>query len=219
MALRSQKAIGSMILLSTVLAAADFPATHVHTRRDGPGVLTIDENGIAYKETDRHKKPHDYRWAWNDIQRLVLAPTAIEITTYKDIGWQFGRDREFSFRGKDFTPAYDLLRGRLQLRLIPEIALPVTSPLAEIPAKRLDGLKGCEGSLLIGDNQIVFKSDTPDGSHTWILPEVENISSSDPLELTIASLGTDYRIQLKQPLPEFVYNGLWRKLNTRRTHK
>jgi hypothetical protein len=218
MALRSQKAIGGLILLSTVLAAADFPATHIHTRRDRPGILTVDENGISYTESERHKKPHDYRWAWNDIQRLVLAPASIEITTYQDIGWQFGRDREFTFRGKDFTPAYDLLRGRLPFRLVPEIALPVASPLAEIPAKRLDGLKGYEGLLLIGDHQIVFQSGTPGGSHTWVLPEVANISSSDPLDLTIASLGTDYRIQLKQPLPEPVYNGLWRKLNARRTN-
>ena len=205
------------MLLAGAMAAAEFPASHVHTRRDQPGTLTVDEAGVSFQETTP-KKPHQFRFGWSDIQRLDLAPSRIVITTYNDIGWQLGRDRKFVFHGSDFSPAYTTLHQKLPRRLIAGIALPTASAMAEIPAKRLIGRGGHEGTLRIAADRIVFQSSSPLGSRTWTLPEVENISSSDPMELTIASLGEDTRIQLKQPLPDAVYNQLWRKLNKTKAH-
>jgi hypothetical protein len=208
-----------LLWVTSLAAAAEYPVTHRHIRGDEPGRLIVEDGGIRYTEAKLHKKPHDYKWGWNDIQKLELEPDRIEITTYKDVPWLGGRDRRFTFFGTNLESTYPILRERLPRRLIPKIA--VNSGLdivAEIPAKRLEGRGGFEGVLKIGEDRLVFQSESQGGSHTWNLDEVQNISSSDPLELTIASLGTDYRLQLKQPLPEGIYNALWRKLNVRRTH-
>lgn len=226
MALRSEAHHRRCVMLllaflaaSAALQAVEFPVTHVHLRRDEPGRLQIEPDGIQYTETKSHKKPHEYRWAWTDIQKLVLEPERLEIVTYKDVKWLAGLDKKFEFRGEGLEAAYPLLNKSLPRRLIPEIAVVAGLGLSvEVPAKRLEGRSGQEGLLRIGLEKIVFESSGKDGSHTWVLGEVENISSSDPLELTIASLGTDYRLQLKQPLPEGVYDGLWRKLNIKRSH-
>lgn len=207
-----------MLLLAIPALSTDYPVTHAHLRKGLPGTLTIDAAGIRYTETKQHKKPHAYTWKWNDIQRIVLSPLTIEITTYQDVKWLAGRDLAFTFRGHGLDTAYPLLTPYLPRRVSPELATTGFTPIATFPAKRLEGRSGHQGTLLIGDERIVFQSDAPLGSHTWIVPEIDNISSADPLEFTIASLGIEYRMQLKQPLPEALYNTLWRKLNTTKGH-
>ncbi len=217
MAFRSQ-ACTLILLAVSAAAAAEFPVTHMHLRRDRPGVLFIDESGIRYTETEKHKDPHEYRWAWTDIQKLTLTPDRIEIVTYKDVKWLLNKDREFTFLGSKLDAAYDLLRGQLPRRLVAEVAV-ATAADDKLLARRLEGRTSYTGTLLFAQDRLVFASDTPRGSHTWIWTEVENISSVDPMELTVSSLGTDYRIQLREPLPQELYDSLWRKLNIQRSHR
>lgn len=199
MAFRTETRTGCLML------AMLLPVIHVHLRRDEPGDLKITETGIEYTETKQHKKPHHWTWTWTDIQRLTLFPNRVEIVAWKG-------NHEFNFKGKNAESMYPLLRDKLPRRFIPEVAATGFTPTARLLAVR----SGHEGELLIGEDRIVFQSATSEGSHTWILPEIDNISTSDPLDFTIHSLGVDYRLQLKQPLPEDLYNGLWRKLNVRR---
>jgi hypothetical protein len=211
--------LAAFLLVTSFSYAAEYPVMHRHLRRDQPGTLSIDKEGVRYSETKLDKKkPHDYRWGWNEIQKLVLASDRVEITTYKDLKWLADRDQSLVFSGKHLETAYPLLRDHLPRRMVAEIAVDGFNVVAEIPAKLLDGRGGFNGTLKIGADVVVFQSGNAQGSHTWNLDEVENISSLDPLELTIASLGTDYRLQLKKPLPDGLYNSLWRKLNVRRTH-
>lgn len=215
MALRSQ-AIFVCLVFAPLVSAADFEVRHVHLRHDQLGTLSISSEGIAFHEAKPGKRPHDFRWTWEDIERLTLFPDRLEITTYKDVRWQLGRDGEFAFTGKELDAAYPLLQGRLPRRLVLEVARTEFAVAQRIPAKRLEGRGGYEGTLLFGPGHIVFESLLPRGSHTWVLDEVDNISSSDPLELTVSSLGSDYRFQLKQRLPDDLYQGLWRAVNLRR---
>lgn len=223
MALRSQTRalIATLLLAFTAAQAADFPVTHVHLRRDEPGKLSIGADGVRYTETKVPKKGelHDFFWDWTEIQKLTLTPERIEIQTYEDAKWLLNRDRVFTFKGEDLDAAYPLLRDNLPRRFVPEIALE-TAPDAKLLARRLESRnKGYTGALLFAQDRLVFRSDTPAGSHTWIWDEVDNISSTDPLQLTVSSLGTDYRFQLREPLSNDLYNRLWRKLNTQRSHR
>lgn len=216
MAFRNKARLSCLVVLTSfVVGAAEFPVEHVRLGRNESGVLEINNDGIRFEQA-RH--PHSYLWKWDDIQRLALSPDRIEITTYKDVRWLAGRDRKFSFTGENLTAAYPLLRDALPRRFVPDVARTDFEPAGKYPAKRLEGWGGHKGTLLIGNDRIVFVSEDDDGSHTWMLYDVENVSSSDPLKLTVASLGEEYRLQLKNPMPEAVYNGLWRKLNVRRTH-
>jgi hypothetical protein len=199
------------------LHAEDFGAKHVHLHGSEAGTLTIDDSGVAFKESKLQKHPHEYRWAWDDIQLLTLSPDHLDILTYKDVKWLLGRDQAFAFTGIDLDRAYPTFRAHLPRRFVPEVANLDFDVREKIPAKRLEGRSGWEGELLFGPDQIVFHSAAEHGSHTWILEEVENVSSSDPLELTISSLGRDYRMQLKRALPEALYSELWRRLNVGRS--
>jgi hypothetical protein len=188
------------------------PVMHVHFRKDAAGSLEVTEAGVSYKETKRAKKPHDYTWTWNDIERLTLYPDRVEIVTWK-------RNRPilagtYTFKAKDAEALYPLFREKLPRRFIPEVARTDFEASARLPAVR----DGQEGTLLVGADRLVFESEGAKGSHTWVMGEIENVSTADPLELTISSLATDYRLKLKQPLPEGLYNDLWRKLNIRSTH-
>jgi hypothetical protein len=212
MALRSQTLFVGLAL-AQFAAAADFPVSHVNCTHDRPGTLSVTADGVEFKETKRQKHPHDFHWTWNDIQRLTLFPNRLEITTYKDVKWLLGRDREFTFTGKDLDAAYPLLHGPIPRRLVAEIARTAFEVTQRLPAKRLEGRAGFEGTLLFGPGRIVFESETLRGSHTWMIEDVDNVSTSDPLELTVSSLGTDYRLQLKRPLPESLYQSLWRAVN------
>lgn len=214
MAFRSQAGITGLMLVAVVASAADYPVKHLKIGRDEVGLLSIGPEGIKYVSTPEKKHRH-YQWSWNDVQRLKLADDQLEIVTYKDVQWQAGRDRRFNFKGHDFGKSYELLREHLPRRFVPRIARTDFQPSASYPAKRIDGLGGQEGTLLIGADRFVFKADGTEGSQTWVLADVDNVSSSDPMEFTIASLGSEYRFQLKRPMPESSYNELWRKLNTR----
>jgi hypothetical protein len=216
MALRSQTRIGIVIAAFTVTASAtELTVGHAHLRRNRPGVLTVDADGIRYVESVK-KKPHTFRWAWDSIQKVALSSERIEITGYRDRKWLAGMDERETFSGTGLEVLYSTLRQHLPRRLVPELARTDFEVQASFPAKKQDGFGGSEGVLLLGRDRLVFRSDARRGSHTWILEEVDNISSSDPLQLTVSSLGAEYRLQLKKPLPETVYNELWRRLNVRR---
>lgn len=218
MALRSEATIGILIMACAMAAgAAEFPVRHVHLKKDQPGTLTIGKDGIRFAE-QAGKHPHVYEWPWTRIQRLELSPARVTITTYEDVRWQAGRDRGFRFTGQGLDAAYPLLREHLPRRFVPDVARMDFEAGARYPAKRLEGRSGHEGVLLAGADRLVFQSESANGSHTWIVSEIDNISSSDPMKLTILSLGTDYELQLKQPMPEADYNALWRKLNVRSKH-
>ena len=184
-----------------------LPVTHVHLRRDAPGNLEVTGAGVSYKETRRAKKPHDYAWTWNDIERLTLYPDRVEIRTWKRRLPHV--PATFTFRTKDAATLYPLFRDKLPRRFVPEVARTDFEASARLPAVR--GRR--EGILLVGSDRIVFQAEGTKGSHTWVIGEIENVSSADPLELTISSLGADDRLLLKQPLPEGLYDELWRKLN------
>lgn len=206
-----------MLAAAVLSKAADFPVKHLRPGRHAErGQLSIQAAGIDYAAEKAARQPRHLHWTWNDIQRLVLSDERLEIVTYKDVKWLAGRDRHFLFAGSGLSQSYELLRDRLPRRFVPRIARMDFRPLATFPAKWLEGRSGHEGTLLIGADRLVFQAEGRGGSETWILGEVDNISSSDPMEFTIASLGAEYRFQLKQPMPESVYDGLWRKLNTRR---
>lgn len=155
-------------------------------------------------------------WAWEDIQRLTLAPGKIRITTYQDNKWKLGRDRAYTFKG-DFIAAYPTLAARLDRRLVAEFADLTVRPLWQLPVKRRGTIAGTEGALIFGEDRIVYKTNLKGSSRTWRYADIDNIATSGPYDLTLITFEPKaYNFQLKAPLDEGKYNELWRKLNLRR---
>lgn len=196
--------------------ALDFPARWERLGRDTLGALTVDERGVAYRDGK-----NALSWAYEDIQRLTLAPNELHVLTYQDQRWKLGADREYRFRaaeGRPFVDAYQLLRGHMDQRLVAEAADVSVKPLWQIPVKRLKTFGGSEGELIVGEREIVYRTTAGADARTWRYEDIENVSSSGSFELTFVSYGGSVRFRLKRPLEEARYNELWRRLNqTRRT--
>ena len=70
--------------------------------------------------------------------------------------------------------------------------------------------------------RIVYETKKRDASRTWRYRDIDNISSSDPYQLTITTFERaklqygsrkGFNFQLKQPLEEKRFRMVWRKLN------
>jgi hypothetical protein len=193
------------------------------------GKLIVSETEIAFEETGKGgkkpKHPKVWRWVYQDIQQLKISPKALTVLTYKDKAWKFGADQEYDFdliSDGTFTNAYELLRSRLDQRLVAEIPDKISDSLWEIPVKHLLRFGGDEGVLQVGSTAIVYKSGKEGESRTWRYEDIENISSSGPFQLTLTTFERakshygslkGFNFELKQQLDEARYNDLWLRLN------
>jgi len=196
-------------------SAAQFAVRHEHVYGRCQGVLTVDQTGVRYSG----EKGHSWMWAYSDIQQFKLKPDGIEVVTYRDNLWRLGADQEYRFTGKiPATEVQALLSTRLDQRFVSAVATEAGEPLYRSPVKHLGRVKGSEGILAFGSEDVVYESDTKGESRTWRYGDIEKISSSGPFQLTITSFERarshygdrkDFNFQLKQPITEMQYNQLW----------
>jgi hypothetical protein len=241
MEFRIEKGTGAILVSLVLLAPASFGQSlrydvwHGHSRpphirkAGNMGTLTITDVGVSFEETYKDgKKPkhsHTWRWDYQDIQQLKIAPKSLTVLTYKDNKWKLGADREYEFdlvADKTLEDAYQLLKGRLDQRLVVAIPDHLSNILWEIPVKHLLRFGGDGGVLQVGTDAMVYKSADKAESRTWRYEDIENISSSGPFDLTITTFERakthygnlkGFNFELKQRLEEARYNELWLRLN------
>lgn len=241
MEFRIEKGTGAFLITLVLLAPATFAQDlrydvwHGHSRpphikkAGNMGTLTITGTRVSFEETyenaKKPKHPHAWRWDYQDIQQLKIAPKSLTVLTYKDNKWKFGADREYEFdltADKTFEDAYQLLRGLLDQRLVVAIPDLFSNTLWEIPVKHLLRFGGDEGVLQGGPDAIVYKSADKAESRTWRYEDIENVSSAGPYQLSITTFERarlhygnlkGFNFQLKQKLSEARYNDLWLQLN------
>ena len=206
------KTASCLVLAAALASAAQFPVRHEHLRKGCTGVMTVDENGVSFTGA----KKHAWRWKYEDIQELRLAPESIYILTYKDSNLWLGEDREYKFTGK--IPAeelYALLRERMDQRFVAKVGQAIGLPTWSLPVKHLRPSGGSEGTLAFGADAIVYSTSARDESRTWRYSDIQNIGSSGPFQLTITTLEKGFNFQLKQPITEARYNQLWLQIEKR----
>ena len=226
MAFRIKATISAILIFSTAPAFAQpfiYQVRHQHRRGGAIGTLHITLDSISFDETGK-KQEHSHEWKYTDIQQLSLSATSLRILTYQDQKWQLGRDRDYIFdqlpEGLSKT-LYPMFATKLDQRFIAALADPAVRPQWQMGAKLRHGLDGSEGALLVGDERIVYQTETAGESRTWRLLDIENISMSGPFDFSITTqersefrhaAPTEFRFQLKEPLAENRYNELWRKI-------
>lgn len=232
----------SAAALALFLAAAawgqpqrfEFDVRHERALRDHPGRVTFDERGVEYQQapTEKQKrkksavKLESARWDYQEIQQLWLSQDKIVLLTYQDRKWFLGIDKEFEFyvagKGQSLTPAYELLKNKLDQRFVAALADPAVAAEWEIPAKLLGTLQGSEGELRIGADRIRYQTTKKGQSRTWRLEDIENVSTSGPFQLTLTTHERaishyggmkGFNFQLKQRLDSKRFDELWKRLN------
>ena len=218
MAFRAETAI--VILTACALPAMGqefrYQARHDHLRKGGAGALIIGTTGVTFTEAARHRHPHEWRWSWQDIQRLTVSPRRLTVLTYQDNRWRMGADRAYRFdlsEGESLVPAYEMLRGLLDQRLVAVLPDAAAPPLWRMPVKHLLPFGGSHGVLAAGPDAVVYKTQRKGEPRTWRYRDIESVSSSGPFELTLTTHEKTFRFQLKEPLAEARYRDLWRRVN------
>lgn len=224
MALGSEKTgllVMVLALAAGPAAALDFPARHDHWRGGCAGILTVGADGVAFRQVKAKKKPHAWRWGWDDIQQLELGDDArVRVLTYRDSTLALGRDRAFEFRldgAPGLEQAYELLSRVTDGRLVARMAVAGARLEWEIPVKRLRGpagAAGVDGVLRCYPDRIVFAAARVGQSRTWRDSDIELISAAGPFELTVTTFekGGRFEFQLRRRLDPARYESLWLRL-------
>ena len=215
MAFRSEtKTIAFLILAAFPVAAQTFEGRHVHWPKGAKAELRVTAEGISFKDAK-----HSGEWKFGDIQRLVLEPRALRILTYEDRKSQLYRDREYVFDqlpenfGKDL---YAVFRAKLDQRFVAGLAADDVKPVWQTDAKLLRRLGGSEGTLMVSDDAIVYRSKEAHESRSWRITDIDLVSSSSAFDLAITTLEKEFRFQLKRPLTPAEYKMLWRNVQRAR---
>ena len=236
MVLRSKAAFFSCVVVRVLLALAAFvplasaqtytyEVRHHHWNGGAMGTLRITPDSLSFDEHGKKGKKDSRRWTYEEIQQLEVSPGEVRVLTYEDSKWKLGRDREYVFERIPpnlAVEAYPLLTRILDQRFIAAIA--DTEPAAEwkIGAKLTGNVNGTMGTLLVSPGLIVFDARKPNESRSWRIADIQNISTSGPLDLTITSnektgffRGGDHQFhfQLQQALSDDRYSALWREIN------
>ena len=198
---------------------------HIGTTRDA-GVLEITESGLSFVEAQQHgNHARTWHWSYQDIHQLRMGTTSLDVLTYQANRWKAGAEREYEFdlvSDKTFGDAYLFLKSRLDQRFVATIADGVADVLWEVPVKHLLRFGEDEGMLQVSANEIVYNSPTRNASRTWRYQDIENISTSGPFQLTVTTFERAtlhfgdlkwFNFELKSPLVEARYNGLWLRVN------
>jgi hypothetical protein len=218
------------LFLSVAFAQSNPPdhvyeVRHHHWHGSDTGTLQVTANGITFEEHRDAANSHSRTWRYSEIEQLTLIPTELRVLTYEDSKWKLGRDRDYTF---DRLPknlsseSFPLWTGKLDQRFIAAVPEPGASSEWKTRAKLDHGLSGTVGSLLIGKDAVVFDAGKPGLSRSWRLIDIENISRTGQIDLTVTTTeksgwfrgGTrQFHFQLQQRLPEETYNALWREIN------
>lgn len=225
MALGSKKTGFGLIvlaLLAVPVPAADFPARHGHWRGGCAGILTLDADGASFRQVGAKKKPHEWRWQWDSIQRLEIGDNRrVRVVTYRDSRLYLGRDVEYDFLldgAPDLGPVYELLRTAAGSRLLARLAAPGAKLEWELPAKRIRKTGGAQGVLRVYEDRVMFAAEKPGESRSWSDSDIALLSSSGPLHLAVTPAGEEesYEFQLRRSLAPERYERLWLRLESAR---
>ncbi len=202
-----------------------YEVRHQHWRKGATGTLRISPEEISFEERGKKGKTDSRSWRYEEIQQLTVSSSELRILTYEDSKWKLGRDREYVFDRlpKDLAvETYPLWTGKLDQRFIAAVPVPELAPEWKVGAKLDHGLSGTLGTLTIGREQIVFDAGERGSSRSWRLIDIENVSSSGSLDLTVTTTeksglfrggSRQFHFQLQQPLKEDQYSVLWRRVN------
>ena len=216
--------VGASLLVSWAWAA-DAPYTfsvkHLHKVDSCNGRLVITDTGVNFDSDYRKDARH---WEYRQIKNVTRDDTRrLVIETYEDQSSQLGRDKIFRFEvmaGEISNEVYKYLMDHV-LEPPANHARPVPAR-QEIPAKHLHSIGGCEGSLIIREDALLFATDNTGDARTWHYTDIKRIERNGPYRFAIytyedqaTQLGRDkvFRFELKQPMDQATYDSIRSRMN------
>lgn len=201
-------------------AGQEFTFTVRHGRMlgDRDGTLKLTAEKVEFRSKDGE---HGGSWTYRDIQRLeVLSKTRIRITTYEDNKF-FGMDRVFTLEivgGELTSEVSDFLRSRMPKPFTTWFTDREGEPIVELAVKHHHRFGGCQGTIAVYDDRLVFVSDSGKGSRTWLWSDLRGVSRPDPFRLELATWEREsggpkaYTFAVKEAMPDAAYEAIWERI-------
>jgi hypothetical protein len=169
-------------------AQTTFEVIHKKTAwPDGKGEIRITADAIEFHAKDEKRSR---RWEYQDIQYFDrLSPTEFVLLTYEDVGWQFGRDRQYRFAltsGELSEETFDRISAKIGRPVTNRAFETPAAPTYEIEVKHLHRLGGCEGVLLFTEEVITYETERKKDAREWLLDrDVQSVWSAGPYQLEL----------------------------------
>ena len=200
-----------------------FQVKHDHGIRSCRGELVFRDNGMEYVTS--HKK--DARtWNYTDLQQLgLVGDKKISVVTYEDRKLQFGKDKIFNFEltaGTIPPPLWNPLQARLTKPLVSAVIPELPEAKYQLPVKHQHALGGCQGTLQLGEQYVVYETSHKSDSRIWRYEDLSSVGTTGPFQLRLSSMERtngeygaekNFIFDLKRRLDPEIYDFLWRKIN------
>lgn len=186
------------------------------------GELVINETGIEYRAAKREKENRS--WSYEGDIKLVeiLSSTKIRIWTYKDRKLFLGKNESLTFKILDSQldqTVSDFLRERLSRPFVTSFLEATGTALTEIAVKHSHRLGGCEGTLQIYADRLVYESSTGHDSRSWRWSDIRSVGRSDRYHFDVETFepqtgasGRSFNFVLKEQMPDKTYDVIWNHL-------
>lgn len=193
---------------------------HEHLRGHCEGDLVLFADRIEYRTANKK----DARvWPYKEIQVLEIpSPSRMRVYTYEDRPRLMGYDKKFTFEvagGEVGQAISDYLRDRIGKPFVTSYTAENASPEAAVPVKHLHRFGGCQGTLKVFADHLVFDADKKEDSRSWRWSDIRGISRLDEFRLEVltyepelGSPGRSYEFVLKERLDEATYDSIWRRV-------
>lgn len=205
----------ALFLLQNPSVAVDtltYKVRHEHAIGSCEGALTFSPVGVRYETKEKN---HSRNWAYPDVKYFeIVSEQQIEIHTYESQGVsRLRQDRDFDFRlleGQAGNDLYQLLVNKSPRAVITHVVYNSTEIVQEIPVRHRHRLGGCQGTLTIATDKIIYRADRKEDSRIWRLEDIESFASSEPSSLRLSSAFETFTFDLKLPLEQKAYDLLWK---------
>jgi hypothetical protein len=192
----------------------EYRVKHDHALGSCQGKLVVSDQDIRYEATDGK---HSQSWSYIDIQKLdVVSATRLTVKTFTSKSWKkLGKDETFAFSliEGQLTPAnQEFLRSKLHRPIVARLTEPKETALAAVPVRHRHRVGGCEGSLHVEEDRLVYFSDRLNDNRLWKPSEIETIGSPDPYHFRVTTFNETFTFDLKSPLDPKIYDALWKKI-------
>jgi hypothetical protein len=221
-------------------AVTTFRVLHDHAVGSGKGVLVITPTGFEYRGTDDEAR-HSHTWRDLDVKRLELDRQKITLTTYEagsipvlprqlpfvkeTVAIPAGVEHRYEFRLRDgeLSP---VVAAALEVRFPRPIASSIVASDAatlgelifELPVFHRHRAGGHSGVLRVYARCVVFAAETG-SSRSWRYADIRSISRLGDRRFEISTDegqfgpgGRDYVFDLKRPMRDREYEGLWSRV-------
>ena len=185
---------------------------HEHVVGRCEGTLTFTAESVWFETKEKN---HSRKWPYADVKYFEIVSTGeIEIHSFESQGIErLGRDKDFRFRlgsGAITDDLYQMLVEKSPRAVVTHVVFHGTEIVQELPVRHRHRVGGCQGTLTIATDKVIYRADQKEDSRIWRLDDIQSFASSDPFSLRISTAFETFTFDLKLPLEQTAYDLLWK---------